>query len=249
MKGGIKMRLLIIRHGDPDYSIDSLTEKGWREAELLSKRISKLDVKAFYCSPLGRAKDTASLTLKKMGREAEILDWLKEFYYCQIKLPYIKEGTALTWDLLPSFFTKIDDLYDKDKFKDVDFMREGNYPELYKNVTDGLDALLEKYGYKRCGRYYEAVNSNRDTIVLFCHFGIECQLLGHLLGISPVVLGQNFCAAPSSVTTLYTEEREKGIASFRCAAFGDTSHLYAGGEEPAFSARFCETFDSDERHW
>ena len=55
------MRLIIIRHGDPDYSVDSLTEKGWREAELLAERIAKLDVKAFYVSPLGRAKDTASL--------------------------------------------------------------------------------------------------------------------------------------------------------------------------------------------
>ena len=73
------MRLLIIRHGDPDYSIDSLTEKGWREAELLADRISKLDVKAFYCSPLGRAKDTARPTLERMGREAEILEWLREF--------------------------------------------------------------------------------------------------------------------------------------------------------------------------
>ena len=36
-----KMKLLIVRHGDPDYSIDSLTEKGWREAELLSKKTFK----------------------------------------------------------------------------------------------------------------------------------------------------------------------------------------------------------------
>ena len=42
------MRLLIVRHGDPDYSIDSLTEKGWKEAEYLSERLSKLDVKDFY---------------------------------------------------------------------------------------------------------------------------------------------------------------------------------------------------------
>ena len=35
------MRLLIIRHGDPDYINDSLTEKGKREAELLSDRIAK----------------------------------------------------------------------------------------------------------------------------------------------------------------------------------------------------------------
>jgi probable phosphoglycerate mutase len=56
------MKLLIVRHADPDYSIDSLTPTGWIEAELLSHRLAKLDVKAFYTSPLGRAKDTASLT-------------------------------------------------------------------------------------------------------------------------------------------------------------------------------------------
>ena len=64
------MKLLIVRHGDPDYSIDSLTPKGWREAELLKDRLTKLDVAACYCSPLGRAKDTASFTLKECGREA-----------------------------------------------------------------------------------------------------------------------------------------------------------------------------------
>ena len=57
------MKIMIIRHGDPDYSIDSLTEKGWREAELLSQRLIKEDIDDFYCSPLGRAKDTASSTL------------------------------------------------------------------------------------------------------------------------------------------------------------------------------------------
>ena len=57
------MKLLIVRHGDPDYAIDSLTETGWIEAELLSDRLCKLDVKAFYCSPMGRAQDTAKATL------------------------------------------------------------------------------------------------------------------------------------------------------------------------------------------
>ncbi len=41
------MKLMIIRHGDPDYSIDSLTEKGWREAEYLADRLVKLDVREF----------------------------------------------------------------------------------------------------------------------------------------------------------------------------------------------------------
>ena len=73
------MKLIIIRHGDPDYEHDSLTQKGVREAQLLSDRISQLDVKAFYCSPLGRAQDTASYTLNKMNRTAETLPWLCEF--------------------------------------------------------------------------------------------------------------------------------------------------------------------------
>lgn len=47
------MKLIIIRHGDPDYSIDSLTEKGWKEAEYLADRIAKLDVKQFYVSRAG----------------------------------------------------------------------------------------------------------------------------------------------------------------------------------------------------
>ncbi len=67
------MKLILIRHGEPDYSIDSLTEKGWKEADLLSERISKLSVSAFYCSPLGRAKDTAKATIQALHAEAEIL--------------------------------------------------------------------------------------------------------------------------------------------------------------------------------
>ena len=66
------MKLIIIRHGDPDYEHDTLTPKGVREAKLLSERISKLDVKAFYCSPLGRAQDTASYTLDKMNSFANL---------------------------------------------------------------------------------------------------------------------------------------------------------------------------------
>ena len=71
------MRILIVRHGEPDYAHDTLTEKGWREAELLSERLCKEKIDDFYVSPLGRAKDTASLTLKKMNREAVVLDWLE----------------------------------------------------------------------------------------------------------------------------------------------------------------------------
>ena len=71
------MNLVIIRHGDPDYEHDTLTEQGWKEAEILSHRMEKMNIRDFYVSPLGRAQDTASRTLKRMNRTATTFDWLE----------------------------------------------------------------------------------------------------------------------------------------------------------------------------
>ena len=97
------MKLLIVRHADPDYSIDSLTETGWLEAELLAERLCRLEVKGFYVSPLGRAKDTASLTLNKKGRTAVEYTWLREFS-ARIAKPWHAENGCI-WDWLPAEWT------------------------------------------------------------------------------------------------------------------------------------------------
>ncbi len=241
------MKLLIIRHGDPDYEADSLTEKGWREAEYLAERLAKLDVKEFYVSPLGRAKDTASLTLKKMGRTAVECEWLREFAP-RIDRPDRREK-SIAWDWLPQDWTKDARFYRDDAWYEQEAMKNGKVRQEYEWVAENLDRVIAAHGYRREGRCYRAEAPNRDTIVMFCHFGVGCVLLSHLLGISPMVLWHGFCAAPSSAAVLVTEERRRGIASFRMSAYGDISHLYANEEEPAFSARFCETFaDETERH-
>lgn len=241
------MRLLIIRHGDPDYEKDSLTEKGWREAKLLAERIARLDVAAFYVSPLGRAKDTASLTLRKMNRTAVECDWLREFPPL-INRPDVTGKKKIAWDWLPQDWTAEEAYFRRDKWQETEIMREGKVGEAYDRIIRNFDELLAEHGYAREGYLYRAERPNRDTIVFFCHFGLECVLLSRLMNVSPMILWHHTCAAPTAVTTVITEERRQGKAAFRMAAFGDTSHLYAASEEPAFSARFCETFDSDERH-
>ncbi len=241
------MKIIIIRHGDPDYAIDSLTEKGWKEAELLSKRIVPLNAAAFYVSPLGRAKDTASITLKKLKKEAEILPWLREFH-----APIVDTRTGknkVPWDWYPMDWTGVETFYDNYGWHKTPVMETAMVYDEAVKVYKGLDEILKKHGYEREGKIYKAIKPNRDTIVLFCHFGVECVMLSHLLGISPMLLWHGLCAAPTSVTTLISEERMEGIAYFRMSSFGDISHLYAAGEEPAFAARFCETYDNmEERH-
>lgn len=73
------LRILIIRHAEPDYAKDSLTEKGWREAEFLADKLEHEKIDACYLSPLGRAQDTAKVTLAHRAK-AKTLGWLREFH-------------------------------------------------------------------------------------------------------------------------------------------------------------------------
>lgn len=242
------MKLLLIRHGEPDYDIDSLTEKGWKEAELLSEKLCNMKIDEFYVSPLGRAKDTAKATLEKLNKKAEVKEWLQEFP-CRIDRPDRSDKKMIAWDWLPQDWTTKENFYDKNNWSASEILKAGNVDEEYRRVIQEFDIFLSEHGYEREGNYYKVTKPNNDTIAFFCHFGLGCVLLSHLLGISPMVLWHGFCAAPTSVTTVVTEERREGIASFRMSSYGDISHLYAKNEEPSFAARFCECYkNSDERH-
>jgi probable phosphoglycerate mutase len=242
------MKILIIRHGDPDYEHDTLTEKGRREAQLLADRLQKEKIDYFYSSPLGRAKHTCDCVAKACKKEKEVIvkDWLQEFQ-CIHTLPSGQQRRRF-WDMLPEFWTELDEMYDCEAWKKQNFFSEAGMETEYKKVTDGLDGVLKNHGYTREGRLYVTEQGNHDTIAFFCHFGLEMVLLSHLCNISPIPLTHHFAALTSSVTTLYTEERRKGKTTFRCCGFGDTGHLYAGGEEPSFAARFCEVYEDDTRH-
>ena len=241
------MKLLIVRHGDPDYEIDGLTEKGKREAELLADRLCREDIAAVYCSTLGRARLTIAPTLSRLNKSAEYFEWLREFSYAEVKYPYL-ESADCAWDVLPEFMNSHPELYLPDGWREVEEIKSSDVPLAYEAVTSSLDALLSRHGYERSGKNYLAKSPNHDTVILVCHFGLASVLISHLMNCSPFSLWQHTCLAPTSVSVFYTEERRDGVASFRAQALGDTSHLYAGNEPIAFAARFCECFTDDTRH-
>lgn len=241
------MRIIFIRHGDPDYANDTLTEKGWREAGLLAERVSKWNVKDFYCSPLGRARDTASCSLKKMHREAEVFNWMQEFFY-----PVTDPTTGrfgVPWDFMPSYWTKDSHFYDKDRwFEAPIFQTNEQIKPAYEEICQGIDTLLSRYGYVREGMLYRTPETLPDktycddTIVIFCHLGVTLAMMSHLLGIAPTLLWQNFFIAPTSVSILCTEERIPQEAYFRTQVLGDTCHLLTGKEPISKAGYFAEPF-------
>ena len=73
------MKLIFIRHGDPDYAKDGLTEKGKVEAKALADMIERYNIDDVYQSPLGRAVETAEYSLKVLGKKVTTCEWLREF--------------------------------------------------------------------------------------------------------------------------------------------------------------------------
>ncbi len=255
------MRILLIRHGDPDYENDTLTDKGCREANFLAKRAPSLHLGECYMSPFGRAQRTAKPCLEAVGCEAQTLEWLQEFpsgldinkapelvaVYPDTEIEGKKYLPRIEWDMMPGYFTEHEEYMDKDAWKKSVVAQSSNMVEVYDKITSEFDALLAKHGYIRENGHYRVEKESTETITFFCHFGLICALLSHLWNVSPFILWQSFALAPSSVTELHTEEREQGVAYFRASKIGDVSHLYAGGEEPSFAARFCEVYSNKEQ--
>ena len=237
------MKLIFIRHAEPDYPNNTLTEKGFLEAEALGKKYSAKDFDYIYSSPLNRAKFTCEKVIKG-EKEVTTYDWLEEFN------PARDNGInfKVNWDVLPRVLNEHQDLYDNDKYLDSEYFKGIEVKKRYKEVTSEFEKLLEKHGYKKEGSYFKVLKRNSDTIAFFCHFGITSVLLSHLINIPYIILAQAFCALPSSVTTVVSEEREDGIAQFRVLKYGDTNHLKEEGLEDSFSGRFVETYTDKGRH-
>lgn len=236
------MKIMIIRHAEPNYAIDSLTAKGHREAALLSERLSKIpDITAIYQSPLGRAQVTASYTLQKLGRTAETLPWLAEFRgKCWDSLA---QKERICWDYRQEQWHGRHELFHEESWADSELFAGGNVAQIWSETCRGLDDVLARHGYVRDGHIWRCEQNNRDTLMFFCHFGIGSAMVAYLTGLSPVPLWHAFSMQPSAVTTLITEERTLGEVSFRCFQYGDISHLYAGDEPYSTAALYAECYD------
>lgn len=222
------MRILLIRHAEPDYTTDTLTAKGRREAELLSRRLEKYEIRDFYVSPKGRAQETAGYTLGRMNREAETLPWLQEF-----RARYTDPETgasSVIWDRKPRFWSAYPDSFDPDRWTEIPPYQNGMVRQVWEETKAGMDELMGRYGFRKDGQVWLSEKNNTDTIALFCHFGISMAILGYLTEVSPVVLWHHVLTLTSSLTEVVTEERIPGEVSFRVTKLGDLAHLEMNGE-------------------
>ncbi len=242
------MRILIIRHGDPYYPTDSLTEKGQREAELLSEKLKNEGITHIYVSPHGRAKLTAKPTAEKVGIEPIELDWLREFPHLldwEYNTDYFKNMRS-PWNMPPELWTADPVIYNNEKWRSSEILKGSKVVETYEHICQKFDELTAHHGFERQGGLYNILENgdgSTDTIALFCHFGLGTSIIAHVLNMPLIAVWNSIFLPTSSVTTLYMERhiKDRPIAHGIFAGIGDTSHLFAGSEPISCSGLHAKT--------
>lgn len=167
------MKLIFIRHAEPDYKKDSLTEKGFREAEALAERTKNWKVDQFYCSPLGRAQATAMPTLllhrvnlthtypqeapdviyPPDAAQAMVYPWLRELY-APVEPGLHPAGKKVPWDLTPEYLNEYPLLLDRERWGDAGLMKDCDLKNQADWIHKRLDEMLAMHGYFRDGLMY-----------------------------------------------------------------------------------------------
>ncbi len=225
------MLLYIIRHGDPIYNPDTLTDKGRAQAKALAKRLAVHGLDRIYCSPNGRARETAQPTCEALGLEAQIEPWTSEdltwrdfsadngrggrgwTFHCQ--------NTELKTEDMMS--RAMSDWYNGAPFSKID-AKKG-----YERIIRESDAFTEKLGYRREGSVYRIIRPNDERVAVFCHQGFGTTWLSYLLAVPPAIFWSSFDISHSSITILRFQNNKNGLTAPMCITLGDTSHIYESG--------------------
>jgi broad specificity phosphatase PhoE len=220
------MKLYIIRHGEPDYAVDGLTQAGHREAKALAKRMKTVRPHRLYTSPLGRARSTAQYTEKSLGKKSTVLEWARELSWETHQDPW---GRLMAWDTPGEVIRGKAPYPSYGEWDLLRPLRGLGFRDGFDHLTQESDSFLEGLGYRRMGGRYKILKSNRDKVAVFCHGGFGLTWLAHLLEIPLALMWSGFNLAPSSVSTVLFDERSPEWAVPRCLGVGDLSHLYAEG--------------------
>ena len=216
------MRIIFVRHGEPDYQKDCLTETGHKQAELVAKRLVDENISEIWASPLGRARETAEHTSKLLGLPVKELDFMKEIYWAMGDGPLYMDGHP--WTLVDEMAMKGFDLNSPD-WRETEFFKENRVKECVDVIDIGVDKWLEELGYVRKGSFYEHTIEEKEhrTIALFSHGGSSSVAMGHILNLSfPYMCG--LLHIDFTGVTVLRFGRKKGNIPMPCLELANDVH-------------------------
>ncbi len=178
------MRIVFVRHGEPNYELDCLTPLGRKQAKAAAERLREEGIEEIYSSPFGRAKETAQATSDALGiRPIKVLDFMHELYWGSVDgTPTFANGHP--WDIADALARQGWDLTRTD-WPEHPYFSNNQVTASAAYVARETDAWLKTLGYVREGAYYRCARENDEqhTVALFCHGGSSAAALGHIFNL------------------------------------------------------------------
>jgi probable phosphoglycerate mutase len=231
------MLLYLIRHGDPDYETDSLTDRGKLQAEAVGKRMFDAKIDRIFSSPMGRARETAEPACRLLGLEKSIEEWTHEI---------LDERLTPFPDGINKSVTDVQNTYFRENGnQDLPFDRACECPGFQESrMQDALDYIaaggkdfLERLGYREENGVYRILRKNEDKVALFCHAAFTRAWLTSLLHIPAHIVWASFHLTHTGVTVLEFKNNKNGVTAPQCLCYSDLSHLYAHGPAVLYNER------------
>ena len=224
------MILYYVRHGDPIYDPDSLTELGHKQAKALAKRFAMYGLDEIYSSPSTRAMQTAQPTCEALGLEMKICDWAHEARAWEDTVVFSDEGKAY-WGFhhpktMLSFNKPSVRALDKEWNKHPDFAGTV-FEKGTERIDKAVDEFLLSLGYEhdRENNCYRQVKKSPQRVALFAHQGAGMLTLSSILDIPYPLFSTRFDLGHSSVTVIAFGDGEGPIYP-KVYQLSNDSHLY-----------------------
>jgi probable phosphoglycerate mutase len=231
------MLLFYLRHGDPIYHPDSLTELGKKQADALAKRLINSKIDEIYSSDSVRAMQTAKPTADAYGKKITLLPWANEHEAWTRMTVKTKDGTPWGYAekntankyvskevraLDKKWFTH--PCFDGTKYEEFSISKFEEFDNIInKNVDDFLLSL--GYEHLRDENRYRVVNDNQKRVAFFAHHGMGMSILSSILDIPYPMFATHFDLSHSSMTVISFKNVD-GYCIPKILQLSNDSHLY-----------------------
>ncbi len=222
------MRIVLVRHGHPDYAKDCLTDLGHEQARMAALRLQEEDICEIYSSPFGRAQETARHTAELLHLDVGVLDFMREIRWGA------EDGRALyqdghPWDTALHALSLGHSLMEDSWLKEPPFAGNRVLAEV-ERVAAASDEWLAALGYRREGANYRVTGENTNrTIALFSHGGSSTALLSRLLNLPFFYLCRAICPDFTAITVLSLSD-EKGTLTAPMIEYANDARHIRGGQ-------------------
>lgn len=170
-------RVIIVRHGQSTYNAQKiiqgrcdksvLTDKGIADAQLVGKTLSEIQIDAFYCSPLQRARQTAEIIHQSLTNPPALQSTPK---LLEIDLPLWEE---MKKDKVMSQFAD-------------DYRHWKEHPQDFKMILETKEHYPVRSLYQQAEEFWQETIAKHqgETILITAHNGINRCLIMSAIGIN-----------------------------------------------------------------